>query len=222
MERRTIHRVPTWLQVRIVNGKSSAIGLVLNLSHDGMYIECDAGFSQGSVLELRIHMAGAGEVAIPARVVWISKIGSHVPGLKFRMGLTLADDDRAEVLNELTQASASGAFEALRLAMVDVFVEDHKEMQGVKAFNLSDDGCYIALETGVPKVGDDLVLVFNIPGAPDPLRLRSNVIYSLDDDDARTLGIVKGFGVRFTDCLSGQMAGLDAFLGKKPGDPDEN
>jgi len=71
-EKRAYERIPINLEIKVLNGDSPRIGIVTNLSENGMYFITGANLSSGLNIEVSIPFK-EDEVKVPVKVVRIKK-----------------------------------------------------------------------------------------------------------------------------------------------------
>jgi Tfp pilus assembly protein PilZ len=216
MENRTITRTPGWGQARIKYGRTEAIAVVLNLSSDGLYIECEKEIEKGTDVEVTLHLPDAMDPVFISKVAWVSKKGAHIPGLNFRVGLKimkmehLQEEEFEQILVRFSQHS----FERSRLSRIKVVLDEHQEVHGLRPYALFFGGCYLFATGDLPSVGQELQVSFHVPTAAEPVSYRARVVYVIDDSHSRSLGIDPGIGLHFIEEVAGSGKSLVAYLGK--------
>lgn len=216
MERRVGNRIPGWSQISITHNRRESGGVALNLSVTGLYVESECEFADGDTLRIVIHLPESGDVEAEGKVVWVAKIGRHVPGLACALGLHIASisDENLGILEKFIENFNGDLFENMRLDRVQVSIEGHRDMHGLRPFNISRGGCYLILDHGLPEIGEIFDITFDIPTSDDDVIIKARVLYSLSDEHAASLGVMKGFGVRFQEVVVGMPMALATYLGK--------
>lgn len=216
MERRIDDRIAGWAQVRIRHEGTDYHGVALNLSSTGLYIEAGEAFTKGDQLVLSLHLPDTVDPQLNVEVSWVSKVGSHIPGLNFRIGLKIQEMEsvQEEIFSKFYRQYGKQSFESSRLARIQVVVHEHQEMHGLRPFTLFQGGCFLLIDRGMPELGQELTVSFHIPTSPEPVTFLARVVYLVDNDHAASLGIEKGIGLQFIEILHGSQRSLVAFLGK--------
>lgn len=216
MDRRYTERISGWAQVRIRHNDTEAIAVAMNLSKNGLCIECGMVYAKGDVLFLNLHLPDTVDLQLAARVSWVSKFGNHVPGLSYRYGLHIENIEKVqpELFARFFRNYTTGSFEGSRLSRIKVVVDGHQEMRGLQLHTLFNGGCYLLMSKGFPAVADELILLLHIPTSSEPASFRTGVVYVVGEDQANALGIDSGVGLQFLEMLKGSDRALVAYLGK--------
>ncbi len=218
MERRASDRIKGWAQAKVKFSGAVSIAVALNISGTGLCIESPLEVAKKDKLEITLHAPDAIDPKLHTEVMWRSKIGSHISGLPNRIGLKVLQMENIskEDFSTFVGSFSDQSFELSRMSRIKVVVEERHEMRGLKIQSLFFGGCYLHLDKGMPKVGEILTIAIHIPTSNSPVKYEGKVIYIINDQRARALGvgIKKGFGVQFTKELAGKSAALVAYLGK--------
>ena len=218
MERRIGDRSAGWAQAKIKYHGKSTLAVALNISITGLYVESGLEVNKGDKLEVSLHLPDSVDPKLQTEVIWISKIGAHIPGLKYRIGLRVLKIEHSSLddFSIFVEQFSTQSFELSRLSRIKVVVEDRHEMQGLKLHSLFYGGCYLQVDRGMPDLDEELTISLYIPTSNSSIQFHGKVAYLMDDQQARSLGIEikQGFGLQFKKQLSGSSAALEAYLGK--------